>query len=958
MIGATCELILGSSNIPSSAASVSPDGTSISCTFALNGATAGAYQVRVINPSGGATLTSPAPVTVQNGGGPSLWVNIVGRPKIRTGVPSVVTVNYGNSGNADSYLAQMQVNLPPGITATYNVGVAPSLASGVQIPSSRTTASGSTIAVMVPHLAAGESHSFQLSITDATDNDTYTLSASASLPWYSSLAQATSDLTAQSTAFTPASACQPALASAPGVHNCLGLYLSQYQTNGATTTQTQALAATLLQQLQQSLIGTKPTVSTGTVPLPTASYVNGKLVVDGLPSFDDTELVHDFGTSTQYLFPIDTGHCVVSADNTSDSIGGVLYKCTYSIPSPISGGQLFTGNSYSRLDLITNPGNLIPVFDTCWTKTFVVPGAGFELDVRAGSPCGISADAPDDDEDEMDDIDPLPPVTLPGTTGGSIDPNAKVGNAGDGSAKQYVNGTTPLPYAVYFENVATASLPAATVVVTDQLDPNKVDLTTLRLGSVSFGTNIIKPKQDSSTFDTTYSINTSLSVRIQASADPGTGLLRWTFQSIDPSTGLAPTDPTVGFLPPDSDGIVGQGSVLFTVASKSGLTTGTQITNAASIVFDTNSAINTPTWLNTLDVDPPVSSVTTLPANETLSFPVTWSGTDNGSGIATYNIYVSDNGGPFTLWQGATSTTSATYVGASGHTYAFVSAATDKAFNAEAVRSAADTSTVVSAPAAATTTTLAASSTTPTVGTSVTLSATVTSSQGVPTSSVNFLDGTTLLGTSPLNASGQATYSTSTLAIGSHSITAMYAAAGSFAASASAPLTINVTAAPVPDFTLGLSPTSGSVTGGQSATTTLTLTPLNGFSQSVNFSCSGLPAGATCIFTPSTITPSGAAIQATLVIQTSVAKALLSPNQMPAKPSLPVLAGGLLFAVCFWRRRRNLILLCLLAVISSISIGCGGGPAAKVSSPTTSTISVTANGGSTTHSTTYTLTVI
>ena len=50
---------------------------------------------------------------------------------------------------------------------------------------------------------------------------------------------------------------------------------------------------------------------------------------------------------------------------------------------------------------------------------------------------------------------------------------------------------------------------------------------------------------------------------------------------------------------------------------------------------------------------------------------------------------------------------------------------------------------------------------------------------GTPTGSVTFKDGGTVLGTGVLDGSGVATYSTSALAAGSHSITAEYAGAGS-----------------------------------------------------------------------------------------------------------------------------------------------------------------------------------
>src|ERR1035438_2141851 len=125
-----------------------------------------------------------------------------------------------------------------------------------------------------------------------------------------------------------------------------------------------------------------------------------------------------------------------------------------------------------------------------------------------------------------------------------------------------------MTYDVAFENQATASLPAAQVVITDQLDATKVDLTTVTLGSFAFGTNIITLPANTNDYSTTFNINSSLSVRMQGSLNSDTGLLKWTFTSIDPTTGLPPSDPTVGFLPPDVNGVEGPSSVTFTVKPK------------------------------------------------------------------------------------------------------------------------------------------------------------------------------------------------------------------------------------------------------------------------------------------------------------------------------------------------------------------------------------------------------
>jgi hypothetical protein len=82
------------------------------------------------------------------------------------------------------------------------------------------------------------------------------------------------------------------------------------------------------------------------------------------------------------------------------------------------------------------------------------------------------------------------------------------------------------------------------------------------------------------------------------------------------------------------------------------LATGTTVSNRATIVFDGNTAMNTPNWVNTIDNTEPTSRVGALPATEPLvGFTVNWSGTDIGSGIQDFTVYASDNGGPFAPWQ-------------------------------------------------------------------------------------------------------------------------------------------------------------------------------------------------------------------------------------------------------------------------------------------------------------------
>jgi hypothetical protein len=85
---------------------------------------------------------------------------------------------------------------------------------------------------------------------------------------------------------------------------------------------------------------------------------------------------------------------------------------------------------------------------------------------------------------------------------------------------------------------------------------------------------------------------------------------------------------------------------------------------------------------------------------------------------------------------------------------------------------------------ATTTTTLASSLNPSTQGKTVTFSAVVKSSGGVPTGAVSFMDGSKKIGSANLSG-GKASFSTSTLANGSHSIEAVYAGSTDFITSKS-----------------------------------------------------------------------------------------------------------------------------------------------------------------------------
>ncbi|MBI1842152.1 MAG: hypothetical protein HYR88_15050, partial [Verrucomicrobia bacterium] len=96
-----------------------------------------------------------------------------------------------------------------------------------------------------------------------------------------------------------------------------------------------------------------------------------------------------------------------------------------------------------------------------------------------------------------------------------------------------------------------------------------------------------------------------------------------------------------------------------------------------------------------VDITPPTSAVTALSANSPARFLVNWSGVDpaQGSGLASFDIFVSVDGGAFALWRQGANGSGAVYSGSLGHRYAFYSIATDAAGNRESAPATPDAET-------------------------------------------------------------------------------------------------------------------------------------------------------------------------------------------------------------------------------------------------------------------------
>ncbi len=216
----------------------------------------------------------------------------------------------------------------------------------------------------------------------------------------------------------------------------------------------------------------------------------------------------------------------------------------------------------------------------------------------------------------------------------SHDPNDIAVLPQGAGAKDWITTSEPLTITVHFENDGSA--PARNIRVVLPLDPNLDPSTLHDLGSSFPGEEF--------------------------SYDPTSGTVTWYLPNVN--------------LPPDTSPPDGEGYVALEVSPQAGLANGTQIQAQARVYFDYNAPVVTPAQVRTLDLAPPIASVATLPASAQAGpLPVSWSG-QSAAGIADYRVYVSQDGGPLTLWQ-TTSATSATYDVSPGQTYGFAVQAVD-----------------------------------------------------------------------------------------------------------------------------------------------------------------------------------------------------------------------------------------------------------------------------------------
>jgi X-X-X-Leu-X-X-Gly heptad repeat protein len=267
------------------------------------------------------------------------------------------------------------------------------------------------------------------------------------------------------------------------------------------------------------------------------------------------------------------------------------------------------------------------------------------------------------------------------------------------------------------------------------------------------------------------------------------------------------------------------------------------------------------------------SSVNPSIFGQSVTFTATVANTSGGTPTPTGSVQFSVDGAPFgaavplsgsgTAVTAASGATATLTVSGSPHIIRAVYTSTGGSFSGS---SGTLSQTVNPAPTSTTVT----SSVNPSIyGQSVTFTVTVANIAGAgistarPTGSVQFMDGSSLLGTpQTVSGLGAATLTTGALTVGTHPITAVYTNIdGNFKSSASSSLT-----QVVEDFSIIATPTAQTIPSGHQAIYSVTVTPIGGLAGTIALSCSGAPPNSTCSVSPSTDNLQGTALTSTVTL--------------------------------------------------------------------------------------------
>ena len=371
-----------------------------------------------------------------------------------------------------------------------------------------------------------------------------------------------------------------------------------------------------------------------------------------------------------------------------------------------------------------------------------------------------------------------------------------IGPAGYGSSNFVADAGTALPYQIDFENAPTATAPAQAVTITDQLDPN-LNWSTFQLTGIGWGDTILTIPAGSQHYETTVPMTyNGADVRRRwsrpaSTPPPGRSTPRSRASTRTPHL---PPDVLTGFLPPEDGTGRGRATQLHRPAQGRPGHRHADPQRGPDHLRPESGHRHRPGQRRRpqprASTRPSRPSSRSTPARPPAASPAAGDrprprlhrqlvrqDDTGGSGIGSYTIYVSDNGGPFTPWL-------IRHTHDLGHLHAgqrphlrLLQRRHGQRRQRPADPRAAQATTAIDAPIVGSTISVQASEDPAAPGDSVTFTATVTpgdSTNGTPTGTIQFQVAGTDVGSPVPLTDGSASFTDSELTIGHHAVTAIY----------------------------------------------------------------------------------------------------------------------------------------------------------------------------------------
>lgn len=228
----------------------------------------------------------------------------------------------------------------------------------------------------------------------------------------------------------------------------------------------------------------------------------------------------------------------------------------------------------------------------------------------------------------------------------SGDPNDMTGYKSPSGSNHIGLGVKTLTYTIEFENdPEIANAPASTINVRSFIDGTSLALSSFKVLKLTLGDKEVELPSSHhfvKTLDMRPAINSIAELTFDFNVS--TGLAEWKLRSLDPLTLDDIRYMDDGILPVNDDSGRGTGYLTFSIDMQSSVVDATTISSKAEIVFDNNKPITTPVWSNVTDFTVPKAAIVSQSTDDNLTFSFTVEGSDTGSGIWHYDLYMRREG--------------------------------------------------------------------------------------------------------------------------------------------------------------------------------------------------------------------------------------------------------------------------------------------------------------------------